>query len=318
MPTIRTALTDLLGTRYPVVQGGMIWVSGWRLSAAVSAAGGLGLIGAGSMDADLLGEHVRKLRAATSEPFGVNVPLTHRHAVPCLDLCREAGVPVVFTSAGSPRTHTARLQEAGIRVIHVVPSAALARKAAAAGCDAVVAEGTEAGGHNGFEELTSLCLWPAVVRSVPIPVIAAGGVADGRGLAAALALGCSGVQVGTRFALTAESSAHPAYKRAARESGEGAARLYLRRAMPTRAIVNPYVARVLEAEAAGASREELLALRGKGRSRAGIFEGELEEGELEIGQVASGIDDLPSAAEVVARMIDEYREVIAGLPSAGG
>jgi enoyl-[acyl-carrier protein] reductase II len=318
MRKLRTDLTDLLGTRFPIVQGGMIWVSGWRLAAAVSAAGGLGLIGAGSMDAALLAEHIGRLRAATGAPFGVNVPLTHRHADACLGACLDAAVPAVFTSAGTPRKHTARLREAGIKVAHVVPSAALARKAWAAGCDAVVAEGTEAGGHNGFEELTSLCLWPAVARAVSIPVIAAGGVADGRGLAAALALGCAGVQVGTRFALTGESSAHPDFKRAALESGEGAARLYLRRLMPTRALSNAYLERVLAAEAAGAGRDELLAMRGPGRSRKGIFDGDLDEGELEIGQVAGRITDLPSAADVVARMIEEYREVVSSLPIAGG
>ncbi len=315
MRRLSTAITDLFGIRYPIVQGGMIWVAGAELAAAVSEAGGLGLIGAGSMDGELLAAQIAKLRSLSDAPFGVNVPLAHRHADDCIRVCIERRVPAVFTSAGSPRRYTSLLGEAGCRVAHVVPSAALARKVEDAGCDAVVAEGTEAGGHNGREELTSLDLWPSVVDAVSIPVVAAGGVVDGRGLAAALALGCRGVQVGTRFAITIESSAHQSYKRAALESGEGEARLYLRRLMPTRALLNPYLERAIEAENQGADRDRLSRILGRGRARLGIFEGDLDEGELEIGQAAGRIRDVPSAAEVVRRMIDEYRASLASLPA---
>ena len=268
------------------------------------------------MDAELLREHVRECRTRTERPFGVNVPLMHRHADACIGVCLDEGVGAVFTSAGSPKKHTARLREAGARVAHVVPNAALARKVESAGCDAVVAEGTEAGGHNGFEELTAMCLWPAAAAAVSIPVIGAGGVADGGGLAAALALGCAGVQVGTRFAMSAESSAHDGYKRAAAESALGDARLYLRRVMPTRALANAYLERAIAAEDAGAGRDRLLELLGRGRTRRGIFEGDRDEGELEIGQVAGRLGDLPPAGEIVARMVNEYSAARAALPAA--
>jgi enoyl-[acyl-carrier protein] reductase II len=314
MDRIDTRATRLFGVRYPVVQGGMIWVSGWRLAAAVSEAGGLGLIGAGSMTPELLGAHVDKLRAATDAPFGVNVPGTSPHAEAHVAVCLERKVPIVFTSAGSPRRFVRQLKDAGVVVAHVAPSAALAVKVERAGCDAVVAEGTEAGGHNGFEEIATFTLVPSVAEAVRIPVIAAGGIADGRGLAAALALGADGVQVGSRFALTAESSASDAYKLAVISSAEGEARLHLRSVMPTRALANAYVRRVMDAERRGAGDEELRALHGKGRARLGIFDGDLDEGELEIGQVASRLRDLPPAAEVVRRIVEEYASVVAALP----
>jgi len=313
MAPIRTRVSALLGVRYPIVQGGMIWAAGWRLAAAVSSAGGLGVIGAGSMSPELLAAHVAKARAATPFPFGVNVPVNGRSAEARIDAALSAGARIFFTSAGSPRRFTPALKGAGAVVIHVVPSAALARKVEDAGCDAVVAEGTEAGGHNGFEEIASTVLWPSVAAAVGIPTIAAGGIADGAGMAAALALGAEGVQVGSRFAVTAESSAAAAYKAAAIASGEADAALYLRRAMPTRALVNAYVRRALAAEAGGATAEELLAIRGEGRARRGIFDGELDEGELEIGQAAFRIRDLPSAAEVVARMVADFRRAAAKL-----
>jgi enoyl-[acyl-carrier protein] reductase II len=308
-----TSVTELFGVDYPIVQGGMIWASGWRLAAAVSNAGGLGLIGAGSMGSALLEEHVLKLKAACGKPFGVNIPVSHKRAGDLIDVCLQHKVPIVFTSAGGPGKHTDRLKAAGVRVAHVVPSAKLARKAEAAGCDAVVAEGTEAGGHNGFQEITSMVLWPSVVDAVEIPVIAAGGIADGRGMAAAFALGAKGVQVGTRYALTEESSAHDAYKEAVLRSEQGDIPLYLRSYMPTRAIANEYVKSAIRAERDGASIEELARIRGKGRSRRGIFEGDLEQGELEIGQVGSSVERIASAREVTLEMIAQYKRVIARL-----
>lgn len=306
MDSIRTPVSALFGVRYPIIQGGMIWAAGWRLAAAVSDAGGLGVIGAGSMSPELLSEHLAKARGATAFPVGVNVPVNGRRAERHVEAALAAGIRIFLTSAGSPRRFTPMLKAAGAIVVHVVPSAALARKAEDAGCDAVVAEGTEAGGHNGFEEIAGTVLWPSVAAAVRVPTIAAGGIADGAGMAAALALGADGVQVGSRFAVTVESSASAAYKSAVIAAGEANAVLYLRRAMPTRALANAYVRRVLEAEAAGAGREELLSIRGEGRARRGIFEGDLDEGELEIGQAAFRIEDLPTAAEVIARMVSGF------------
>jgi len=314
MEPIRTKITELLGIRYPIVQAGMIWVSGWRLAAAVSRAGGLGTIGSGSMTAELLDEHVRKYKVACDAAFAVNIPIIYKQAAECVEVCIRRGVPVVISSAGSPKAFTPRLRDAGIVVIHVVPSVALARKVEAAGCHAVVAEGIEAGGHNGVEEVTSVNLWPSVVDAVDIPVIAAGGVADGRGMAAALALGCEAVQVGTRFALSVESSAHDGYKQAGVRAAEADPRLYLRRLMPTRALANPWVRRALEAEGRGASREELSEMLGRGRTRRGIFEGDEVEGELEIGQAAGRIGEILPAGEIVRRMVEEYRAAVGRLP----
>ncbi|MDJ0765174.1 MAG: nitronate monooxygenase [Myxococcota bacterium] len=318
MERIATRVTALLGTSYPIVQGGMIWVAGWKLARAVSDAGGLGLIGSGSMSPDLLREHITKLTSATDAPFGVNVPIFNRHADAFIEVCIACGVKIVFTSAGSPGKYTARLKDCGVTVVHVVPSARLAQKAAAAGCDAVVAEGTEAGGHNGFEELTSMSLWPAAVDAVPIPVIAAGGIVDGRGMAAALATGAEGVQLGTRFAVTVESSASEGYKAAAVKAAEADAKLYLRRYMPTRALVNPYVRQAMDAEAAGAATDVLDEIRGRGRARRGIFEGDAQDGEMEIGQAVGRIGDIPTAAQVVARLVSQYVETIASLNNTIG
>ncbi len=311
----KNRVTALFGVRYPVVQGGMIWVSGWRLAAAVSNAGGLGLIGAGSMPPDLLDKHIGELRDASSAPFGVNIPVSNKYAEALVEICVDRRVPAVFTSAGSPKRFTKQLKEAGIIVAHVVPSAALARKVEAAGCDAVVAEGTEAGGHNGFEEITSINLWPTVVDAVSIPVIAAGGIIDGRGMAAALALGADGVQVGTRFAVTEESSASQHYKQAAVRAGEADARLYLRRYMPTRAIINSFVRNAIDRESGGASRDELAALRGSGRARRGISEGDVDEGEMEIGQATGRVAEILPAARVVQQMISEYQSAVRALPT---
>ena len=289
-------ITSLFGIRFPIVSGGMVWCSGWRLAAAVSRAGGLGLIGSGSMTPDLLREHIRKCRTAADRPFGVNVPLTYRYADAIMEVVIAERVPVVFTSAGSPRTWTARLHDAGCKVAHVVGSAAFALKCRDAGVDAVVAEGFEAGGHNAREETATMPLIP------------------GAGMLAAFALGAEGVQMGTRFALTRESSASEAFKQLCTGLGEGDTMLALKKLSPTRLVKNDFFRLVAEAEARGASADELLELIGSGRPRRGIFEGDLSGGELEIGQVAALVRDLPPAGEVVARTMAEYRERLRSLP----
>lgn len=306
-------VANLFGIRYPVVSGGMVWCSGWRLAAAVSEAGGLGLIGSGSMTPELLREHIRKCRNATDKPFGVNVPLMYRYAEQIMHVIADEGVPVVFTSAGNPKTWTGFLHDAGCKVAHVVSSSRFALKSRDAGVDAVVAEGFEAGGHNGREESTTMVLVPQVRSAIDIPLIAAGGIASGEGMAAAFALGAEGVQMGTRFALTQESSASDAFKRLCIGLDEGGTMLALKKLSPTRLIRNDFYDRVAEAESRGATAEELSELLGRGRSRLGIFEGDLSEGELEIGQIASFIRDLPTAGEVVGRVVGEYEKTVAEL-----
>lgn len=306
-------VANLFGIRYPVVSGGMVWCSGWRLAAAVSEAGGLGLIGSGSMTPELLREHIRKCRNATDKPFGVNVPLMYRYAEQIMRVIADEGVPVVFTSAGNPKTWTGFLHDAGCKVAHVVSSSRFALKSRDAGVDAVVAEGFEAGGHNGREESTTMVLVPQVRSAIDIPLIAAGGIASGEGMAAAFALGAEGVQMGTRFALTQESSASDAFKRLCIGLDEGGTMLALKKLSPTRLIRNDFYDRVAEAESRGATAEELGELLGRGRSRLGIFEGDLSEGELEIGQIASFISDLPTAGEVVGRVVGEYEKAVAEL-----
>lgn len=306
-------VANLFGIRYPVVSGGMVWCSGWRLAAAVSEAGGLGLIGSGSMTPELLREHIRKCRSATDKPFGVNVPLMYRYAEQIMRVIADEGVPVVFTSAGNPKTWTGFLHDAGCKVAHVVSSSRFALKSRDAGVDAVVAEGFEAGGHNGREESTTMVLVPQVRSAIDIPLIAAGGIASGEGMAAAFALGAEGVQMGTRFALTQESSASDAFKRLCIGLDEGGTMLALKKLSPTRLIRNDFYDRVAEAESRGATAEELGELLGRGRSRLGIFEGDLSEGELEIGQIASFIRDLPTAGEVVGRVVGEYEKSVAEL-----
>lgn len=303
-------VANLFGIRYPVVSGGMVWCSGWRLAAAVSEAGGLGLIGSGSMTPELLREHIRKCRNATDKPFGVNVPLMYRYAEQIMHVIADEGVPVVFTSAGNPKTWTGFLHDAGCKVAHVVSSSRFALKSRDAGVDAVVAEGFEAGGHNGREESTTMVLVPQVRSAIDIPLIAAGGIASGEGMAAAFALGAEGVQMGTRFALTQESSASDAFKRLCIGLDEGGTMLALKKLSPTRLIRNDFYDRVAEAESRGATAEELGELLGRGRSRLGIFEGDLSEGELEIGQIASFIRDLPTAGEVVGRVVGEYEKAV--------
>lgn len=306
-------VANLFGIRYPVVSGGMVWCSGWRLAAAVSEAGGLGLIGSGSMTPELLREHIRKCRNATDKPFGVNVPLMYRYAEQIMHVIADEGVPVVFTSAGNPKTWTGFLHDAGCKVAHVVSSSRFALKSRDAGVDAVVAEGFEAGGHNGREESTTMVLVPQVRSAIDIPLIAAGGIASGEGVAAAFALGAEGVQMGTRFALTQESSASDAFKRLCIGLDEGGTMLALKKLSPTRLIRNDFYDRVAEAESRGATAGELSELLGRGRSRLGIFEGDLSEGELEIGQIASFIRDLPTAGEVVGRVVGEYEKAVAEL-----
>ena len=303
-------ITSLLGIRYPIIQGGMVWCSGWRLASAVSNAGGLGLIGAGSMHPDTLREHIRKCNAATKLPFGVNIPLMYPQIEEIMQIVADEGVKIVFTSAGSPKKWTGWLHERGITVVHVVSSSLFARKAEEAGVDAVVAEGFEAGGHNGREETTTLCLIPAVRKATSLPLIAAGGIATGEAILAVRALGAEGVQIGTRFALTAESSASEAFKNLCLDLQEGDTRLLLKKLSPTRLVRGRFSDAVAEAEAAGATADELRTLLGRGRAKLGIFEGNLEEGELEIGQVASLLrgKGIQTVSEVMDELLAEYRK----------
>ena len=303
-------ITTLFGIQYPIISGGMVWCSGWRLASAVSNAGGLGLIGAGSMHPETLREHIVKCKAATDKPFGVNVPLLYPEIDTIMRIIIEEKVPIVFTSAGNPKTWTPVLKEKGIKVAHVVSSSKFARKCEEAGVDAIVAEGFEAGGHNGREETTTMVLIPQIKRHLEIPLIAAGGIATGRSMLAAFALGAEGVQVGTRFAITQESSAHEKFKSLCTELKEGDTMLALKKIVPTRLIKNDFYHNIESAENRGSTPEELTELLGKGRAMKGIFEGDLSEGELEIGQVSCMIDDIPTANEVVERMVKEYNDAI--------
>ncbi len=303
---MRNRITDIFGIKYPIISGGMVWCSGWKLAAAVSNAGGLGLIGAGSMYPDVLREHIRKCKSATDKPYGVNIPLISKYSEELMEVVINENVPVVFTSAGNPRIWTSRLHDAGIKVAHVVASTKFALKCQEAGVDAVVAEGFEAGGHNGREETTTMVLVPQVKRHLDVPLIAAGGIATGDAMLAAFALGAEGVQVGTRFALTEESSASEEFKRFCIGLGEGDTMLVLKKLVPTRLVKNDFYREVEAAENRGASAEEMAEILGSGRARKGIFEGDIAAGELEIGQVACMVDDIPTAKEVIDRMIDEY------------
>ena len=297
---------ELFNIQYPIIQGGMVWCSGWRLAAAVSNAGGLGLLGAGSMHPEVLREHIHKCQAATTKPFGVNVPLMYPEIETIMQIIMEEGVKIVFTSAGNPKTWTARLQAAGIKVAHVVSSAKFAAKCEEAGVDAIVAEGFEAGGHNGREETTTLCLIPAVRKATSLPLLAAGGIATGEGLLAVMALGAEGAQIGTRFALTQESSAHDNFKQLCLNLKEGDTKLLLKKLSPTRLVKGDFTTAVEEAEARGASAEELRELLGKGRAKKGIFEGDLQNGELEIGQIASLFHEEQSVAEVMEEIVHAF------------
>ncbi len=306
-------ITSLFGIKYPIIQGGMVWCSGWCLASAVSNAGGLGLIGAGSMHPETLQEHIQKCKDATNKPFGVNIPLMYPQLDDIFRIVLEENIPIIFTSAGNPKLWTKKLHDAGRIVVHVVSSSKFACKCEEAGVDAVVAEGFEAGGHNGREETTTLTLIPQVRKSTSLPLIAAGGIATGEGMAAAMALGAEGVQVGTRFAITQESSASDAFKNRCIQLKEGDTMLSLKKVSPTRMIKNEFYEAVQALEDKGASAEELSKLLGKGRSKKGIFEGDMIEGELEIGQIASHLRDIPSAATVVQEMVSKYNQVVAKL-----
>ena len=292
-------ITSLLGIRYPIIQGGMVWCSGWRLASAVSNAGGLGLIGAGSMHPETLREHIRKCRVATKFPFGVNIPLMYPQIEEIMNIVVEEGVKIVFTSAGNPKTWTGWLKERGITVIHVVSSSRFAVKCEEAG--------VEAGGHNGREETTTFCLIPAVREATTLPLIAAGGIGTGEGILAAMVLGAEGVQIGTRFALTEESSASPVFKDYCLSLGEGDTKLLLKKLAPTRLVKNAFREAVEEAEDSGATPEELRILLGRGRAKKGIFEGDLEEGELEIGQVSAIISCRQSVSEVMTELVEAWQ-----------
>lgn len=302
----KNRITQLFGIKYPIVQGGMVWCSGWRLASAVSNSGALGLIGAGSMHPETLREHIRKCKAATDKPFGVNIPLMYPQIEEIMQIVIAEEVPIVFTSAGNPKTWTARLKAEGIVVAHVVSGSKFALKCVEAGVDAIVAEGFEAGGHNGREETTTLTLIPQVRRVTDLPLIAAGGIATGEAMAAVFALGAEGVQVGTRFALTEESSASDAFKQRCISLNEGDTILALKKVSPTRMVKNGFYQQVKELEERGASADELRELLGRGRSKRGIFEGDLEDGELEIGQVSSLIDAVIPAAKVTEQMMKEF------------
>jgi enoyl-[acyl-carrier protein] reductase II len=299
-------ITKLFGIQYPVIQAGMVWCSGWKLASAVSEAGGLGIIGAGSMTPEVLEEHITKYQAVCNKPFAVNLPLLYAHAPEHVEVIVRKKVPIVFSSAGSPDKWTGKFKEHGITVVHVVSSSKFAFKAEQSGCDAVVAEGFEAGGHNGREETTTLCLIPAVVNTVKIPVIAAGGIATGSAMLACFALGAEGVQIGTRFAASVESSASDAFKKRVLEVREGDTELLMKQVTPVRMIKNEFYKRVKTAELHGASPDELRQILGRGRSRKGIFEGDLEEGELEIGQIAAIVEKIQPAGEILREVWEEF------------
>ncbi len=308
-------ITTLFGIQYPIISGGMVWCSGWRLASAVSNAGGLGLIGAGSMHPETLREHIVKCKAATDKPFGVNVPLLYPEIDTIMRIIIEEKVPIVFTSAGNPKTWTPVLKEKGIKVAHVVSSSKFARKCEEAGVDAIVAEGFEAGGHNGREETTTMCLIPAVRTATQLPLIAAGGIGSGAAIASSMALGAEGVQIGTLFALSAESSAHEDFKQYSLQLQEGDTRLALKQLSPTRLVKSKFLDQVLAAETAGASVEELKALLGKGRAKKGMFEGNLEEGELELGQIVSSIHCIKNVEDIMKELVEGYRTAVAQLTS---
>ena len=299
-------ITQLFNIKYPIVQAGMIWCSGWELASAVSNAGGLGIIGSGSMYPDILKEHIQKCRKATDKPFGVNVPMLYPDIDKHMDVIISEGVNIVFTSAGNPKTWTQKLKEHGITVVHVISNSKFAKKAEEAGVDAIVAEGFEAGGHNGREETTTLCLIPLIKQTVKIPVIAAGGIGTGRGMLAAMALGADGVQIGSRFVASEESSADSNFKKSIIASNDGDTVLTLKQLTPVRLLKNKFFEEILIAENRGASSEDLSKLLGRGRAKKGMFEGDLNEGELEIGQVSALIKEIKPAKAIIEEIINEY------------
>lgn len=299
-------ITNLFNIKYPIIQAGMIWCSGWRLASAVSNAGGLGIIGSGSMYPEVLREHIKKCKAATDKPFAVNIPLLYPDIDKHIESIIEEKVPIVFSSAGSPKKWTPILKENGIKVVHVCASAALAKKVEAAGCDAVVAEGFEAGGHNGREETTTMCLIPQVVDAVDIPVIAAGGIGTGKTMAAAFALGAEAVQIGSRFVASPESSAHEYFKQAVIDAQEGDTKLSMKKLVPVRLLRNKFFDEVQVLENRGAESQELMELLGRARAKKGMFEGDLDEGELEIGQISGYINAMKRAGEIVDEIVTEF------------
>jgi enoyl-[acyl-carrier protein] reductase II len=302
-------ITQLFKIQYPIIQAGMVWCSGWELAAAASNAGGLGIIGAGSMSPDVLSDHIQKTKKATDKPFAVNLPLLYSRIEDQIDIIIKSEVPIVFTSAGNPSLHTPRLKAAGITVAHVVSSAKFAKKAHASGVDVIVAEGFEAGGHNGKDETTTLCLIPQVVDTVTIPVIAAGGIADGRSMLAAMALGAEGVQIGSRFVASAESSAHNNFKQAVVDAHEGDTELTLKELTPVRLLKNEFYQKIMTAYSHRANKNDLVTLLGKGRAKLGMFDGDLNEGELEIGQVSASIHQILPAGEIVRNILSEYENL---------
>lgn len=300
-------ICKLFNIKYPIIQGGMVWCSGWKLASAVSNCGGLGLLGAGSMHPETLEEHIIKCKAATDKPFGVNVPLLYPETERIMNIIAEQKVPVVFTSAGSPKKWTGWLKERGITVVHVVSSSFFAAKCEAAGVDAIVAEGFEAGGHNGREETTTLSLIPSVRKATHLPLLAAGGIGSGQAMLAAMVLGADGVQIGSAFAIAEESSAHLNFKKHITQLGEGGTKLALKKLAPTRLIKNHFFEQVDEAEKAGKTPEQMRELLGSGRAKKGMFEGELNEGELEIGQVAAQLNEIQSVKQIMEKIIADYQ-----------
>ena len=301
-------ITELFNIKYPIIQGGMIWCSGWELASAVSNAGGLGLIGSGSMYPEVLREHIQKCKKAANKPFGVNIPLLYPQTDDHINIILEEGVKIVFTSAGNPKKYTTFLKEKGITVVHVVANKKFAIKCVEAGVDAIVGEGFEAGGHNGFEETTTMALIPQLRKFIDIPLIAAGGIGTGSTMLAAMVLGADGVQIGSRFVASTESSGHENFKQQILEAGDGSTKLSLKQLVPVRLIKNKFVNDVEEAEKHGASKEELINLLGKGRAKLGMFEGDIHEGELEIGQISALIDEIKPVAEIIEEIITEFRE----------
>ena len=307
---MKNSITELFGIQYPIIQGGMIWCSGWELASAVSNAGGLGLLGSGSMYPEILREQIQKCKAATNKPFGVNVPLLYPNIDEHLQIIAEEGVKIVFTSAGNPAKYTSQLKEKGITVVHVIANQKFARKAEEAGVDAIVAEGFEAGGHNGREETTTMCLIPLICNTVSIPVIAAGGIGSGQAMAAAMCLGAQGVQVGSRFVATVESSAHQNFKQTVVDAGDGATELTLKELTPVRLMKNAFYKEVQDAYAQNFSKEQLLELLGRGRAKKGMFEGDLVNGELEIGQVSAIINEITTAESVVKELVEDCKKTL--------
>jgi enoyl-[acyl-carrier protein] reductase II len=305
---MKTKITQLLNIKYPIIQAGMVWVSGWKLASAVSNSGGLGLIGSGSMKPDLLKEHLLKCKSATDKPFGVNIPLLRKDADELIKVCLDENIKIFFTSAGNPKTFTSLLKENGCTVVHVVANLKFGLKAQEVGCDAIVGEGVEAGGHNGADQLTTFALIPMLVDALKIPVIAAGGISDGRGILAAISLGAEGVQIGTRFAATVESSAHENYKQEIVNSGDQDTVLAFKKIGLVRMIKNDFAVRAMKAEKEGWDEIQLRELLGSKRERAGIFEGDLIEGELEAGQGVGLIKDIPTVKDLFERLIKEYEE----------